>query len=145
MSALANYGCLPGPGEIPLSYSRRSPSFASWDGPSYREGRDPPCEHCDATGLIEDGERIDVDDYRDCVCSECNGTGIGEPRHAGDRYTGYPRGMDPLTYLAGLRRARHTCPAAGFRYGYTRQRAVSPLDHPLPGAATPALARRNAA
>ena len=68
----------------------RNPNFANWDGPSFREGRDHPCHVCDASGVIEDGEQIDVDDFRDALCDNCAGTGCEPWRSAGDRDTGDP-------------------------------------------------------
>jgi len=71
--------------------SRRNPNFRNWDGPTFREGRDVPCQSCDATGVCEDGEQIDVDDFRDCLCDHCKGTGIEPWRPAGGRDTSTPR------------------------------------------------------
>jgi hypothetical protein len=61
-----------------------------WEGPDYREGRDVPCQVCDASGVIEDGEQVDVDDFIDCLCGHCDGSGKEPWRPAGGRDTSAP-------------------------------------------------------
>lgn len=75
---------------------KRNPNFANWDGPAFREG-DVPCHQCEASGVIEDGEQLDVDDFRDCLCGHCDGTGIEPWRAAGSRDTSNPS-RDGLTF-----------------------------------------------
>lgn len=70
--------------------SNRNHHFAGWDGPSYREGRHVPCHACDASGVHEDGDQLDVDDFQDCLCENCDGTGIEPWREAGSRDTSNP-------------------------------------------------------
>ncbi len=80
--------------------ARMNPNFRDWDGPAFKEGRDVPCHVCEATGVCEDGEQLDVDDFRDCLCDHCEGTGIEPWRQAGGRDTGAPKHHDPLTHVA---------------------------------------------
>lgn len=61
-----------------------------WDGPAFTAGRDVPCQSCDATGVCGDGEQIDVDHFRACLCDHCAGTGIEPWRPAGGRDTSGP-------------------------------------------------------
>ena len=90
-----NYARMPGLYETPSGLSGRSPSLAGWDGPNSRI--EVPCHECDGSGIIEDGEQIDVDDFRDCLCGNCEGTGQEPWRAAGDRDTSNPS-RDGLIY-----------------------------------------------
>lgn len=71
--------------------ARRTAIPRGWEGPTFRDGRDVPCQVCEATGVIEDGEQVDVDDFIDCLCGHCDGTGIEPWRAAGGRDTSAPR------------------------------------------------------
>ena len=35
-----------------------------------------PCPCCDGTGTVEDGERVDVDEWIPGLCGDCDGTGV---------------------------------------------------------------------
>ena len=60
------------------------------NGPDYIEGRDVPCHECDASGVEEDGEQIDVDAFLDRTCVHCGGSGKEPWRPAGFRDTSAP-------------------------------------------------------
>lgn len=93
-----------------------------YEGPVYREGRDVPCHVCEAAGVIEEGVQVDIDDFVDCLCDNCDGTGIEPWRPAGKRDTGAPKFTDPLVDLARQRAAVMSCKA---RLGSWRERGIS--------------------
>jgi DnaJ-class molecular chaperone len=47
----------------------------SWQGPDQDAYRNP-CKGCDGSGVIEDGEQIDVDWFVPALCGDCDGTGV---------------------------------------------------------------------
>lgn len=54
---------------------RRTAIPDSYRGPhpdAYRN----PCKGCDGTGTVEDGERVDVDEWIPGLCGDCDGTGV---------------------------------------------------------------------
>lgn len=118
----------------------RNPNLTHWDGPSRPACYDAPCRDCDGTGIHEDGERIDVDDYRDMLCDRCDGSGVDpgpEPDWATRRRLriakGRPlvKGSDPLTILKEVRRDRYRdYPFGMMTYGRVRAEAVSPVMLP---------------
>jgi len=113
----------------------RSAIPRGWEGPVYRAGRDVPCQVCDTTGVIEEGEQVDVDDFIDCLCGHCDGTGIEPWRAAGGRDTSAPR-FDTLGngHLRGWRdrlardkranRADHELAWVRSAYRYAADRAI---------------------
>lgn len=70
--------------------TRLNYNFRNWGGPIFVEGRDVPCQACEATGICEEGEQLDVDDFQDCLCDHCEGAGIEPWRPAGGRDTSAP-------------------------------------------------------
>lgn len=102
--------------------NRRTAIPRGYEGPDYREGRDVACHVCEATGVIEDGEQVDVDDFIDCLCGHCDGTGIEPWRPAGKRDTRYCAPTDPLVDLARFRADAMRCKA---KLGSWRERGVS--------------------
>lgn len=72
-----------------------SPSLRDWTGPARKGADTHDCHACDGTGVLEDGEQLDVDDFRDCRCDHCDGTGLEPWRAAGERDTSAPN-FDPL-------------------------------------------------
>lgn len=120
---------------------RRNPNLVGWDGPSRPACYDNPCRDCiDTPGICEDGEQIDVDDFRDTLCERCEGSGVDpgpEPDWATRRRLRALKGRtaikgsDPLTVLRQVRRERYAdFPASMVRYGRVRAEAGSPV--PLP-------------
>jgi hypothetical protein len=102
----------------------------------------PPCHDCAGTGWIDDGRQIDVDQFEDCACSNCKGSGVEPPHKAGARYTGPVKPLhlycgvqvfgDVLDALSKSRRLLMSAsvqdgqrPLARARYMHYRQKATA--------------------
>lgn len=53
---------------------RRTAIPADWRGPD-QDAYLNPCKGCDGTGVMEDGEQVDVDYFIPGICPECDGDG----------------------------------------------------------------------